>query len=225
MPDPGVLGGLVAFGCLVFGSIGGIAWKIRRDSAEVLDDVGDMRTVPLVRIGEARDEQMVRFAGRVVVDDVEIPMAPVSGRPCVAWQLSITAPWKLGRDVILERNGCSSFLIDDGSGRARVVGNPKVWALATRLEGQGSGDDVPPTLAAWLEENHASDEWRDLPELRWSETRVEPGDELAVVGIAHVRIDVDGDSAGYRDAPMLITVEDSDDAPLSLGDDASLRSS
>ena len=208
------------FSVVVFGTIGGIAWKVRREN---VDDVTDMRSVPLVRIADARDEQMVRVAGRVVSDEGELSTAPVSGRPCVAWELRFTAGWSLGRDHIAERNLSVGFAVDDGSGRAHVAANVAVWALATRVEGMGSGDEVPATLAAWLAENHASDEWRGLRRLRWQETRVEPGDEVAVVGIAHVGVDVHGDAATYRDVPRRVTIAGSDDAPLSLSDDPTLR--
>lgn len=220
MIDAGQIVVDVFFSLVVFGTIGGIAWKVRRED---VDDVSDMRSVALVRISDARDEEMVRVTGRVVPDEGELATAPVSGRPCVAFQLWVTAGWSLGRDRIIERDFCFSFFVDDGSGRARIAERPAVWALATRVEGMGGGDEVPATLAAWLEENHASDEWRSLRRLRWREARIEPGDEVAVVGIAHVGIDVHGDAATYRDVPKSVTIDGSADAPLSLGDDPSLR--
>jgi hypothetical protein len=202
---------------VVFGTIGGIAWKVRKDD---VDDATDMRSVPLVRIADVRDQQMVRLAGRVVTEEGALLDAPVSGRPCVAFGLQFGAHGKL----IIDRNDSTCFVLEDGSGLAHVVEEIKIPLLATRMEGTAAtSDEVPATLAAWLEENHASDEWRSRRDLHWLETRVEPGDEVAVVGIAHVGIDVDGDADGYRDAPTLITIESSEDAPLSLSDDPSLR--
>ena len=221
MIDGGLIFVDLFFGVVIFGGIGGIVWKVRRED---VDDVTDMRSVALVRIADAGDEQMVRVAGRVVPGEGGLVKAPVSGRPCVAWQLRLTAGWSLGRDRIVESDLCVGFVLDDGSGPARVGYKVAVWALARRVEGAGSGDDVPATLAAWLAENHASDDWRDARRLRWSETRVEPGDEVAVVGIAHVGVDGDGEAATYRDVPKSVTIEGSDDAPLSLSDDPSLRS-
>lgn len=219
MIDVGLLVGELVFGVLVFGGIGGIVWKIRRDD---VDDVTDMRSVPVVRIADAKDEQMVRVVGRVVTDHGELVTAPVSGRPCVAWQLHLTAPWTMGRDHILDRDDSVGFVIDDGTGRAQVAASFAVLALATRDEADGPPEFVPPSLAAWLAENYSSDEWRDLRRLRWQETRVEPGDLVAVVGIARVAIDMHGEAATYRDVPKRVVIDGSDDAPLSLSDDKSL---
>ena len=118
MDDVGTLLGLAAFGVLVFGGIGGIVWKIRRED---VDDVTDMRSVPLVRIADAKDEQMVRVAGRVAADHGELLTAPVSGRRCVAWQLALTAPWWRGGDPVVDRDDNISFLNDDASGRGRAT--------------------------------------------------------------------------------------------------------
>ena len=219
MIEVGQLLGSLFFGSLVFGGIGAIAWKIRRDS---VDDVTDMRSVALVRVVDARDEQMVRVAGRVVAEDGALLTAPVSGRPCVAWELSFTTP-AFGGERIMDRRDTVGFIVEDDSGRAHVAAEIAVWALQARAEGEGPGKDVPPTLAAWLAENHASDQWREIRRLRWRETRVEPGDQIAVVGIAHVSIDSEGEAATYRDAPTRVVIDGSDDAPLSIADDPSLR--
>ena len=219
--DVGDLLARLFFGGLVLGPIGLIAWKIRRD---LVDDVADMRSVALVRIANAGDEQMVRVAGRVVADHGERLTAPVSGRACVAWELRFTTASRLD-GCIIDRREAVGFVLDDGSGRAHVAGSVAIWALSARSEGEGegAGDDVPPPLAAWLAENHASDEWRQMRRLRWRETRVEPSDEIAVVGIAHVGVDTEGEAATYRDAPRRVTIDGSDDAPLSIGDHPSLR--
>jgi len=146
MIDVGDLVGRLFGGLIFFGAIGGIVWKIRRDN---VDDVTDMRSVPLLRIADARDEQMVRVAGRVVPDEGQLLTAPVSGRPCVAWELHFTASWSMGRDALIDRNGSVGFILDDGSGRAHVGFDLKVWALTAREEGRAdSGDEVPATLAA-----------------------------------------------------------------------------
>jgi len=219
MDDIGSVLGLVFFGVLVFGGIGATVWKIRRDD---VDDVTDMRSVQLVRIADAKDQQMVRVVGRVVADPGEMTTAPVSGRPSVAWRLQLTAPWTMGRDSVVERDDSRAFAIDDGTGRAHIMGSFKIWALATRAEGEGSVDDMPPSLPAWLDENYSSDEWRALRKLRWQETRVEPGDTVCVVGIARVVVDQEGDAATYRDMPRRVELVGSDDAPLSISDDKTL---
>ena len=207
----------VVFGLGFFAAIGAGLRRWNRNLLRDLDDTRDMRSVGRARASNAREGAVVRVVGRVTAGG-ELLIAPVSGRPCVAYEFEVRPKGeeRIGGD-------CSSrpFGLDDEGTRAATSSACRVMALRRRIEERGTGDDVPAPLAAWLEENHSSDEWRSMRKLTWWESRVEPGDTVAVVGVARRQIDPDGE-AGYRDAPTVLMLDDADDAPLSVGDDPSL---
>ena len=219
--DLGSLFGALAFVGLLGGGVVAVARLIRRDA----DAIGDMRSVTRARLGEAREDAVVRVTARVVAAaGGELLVAPVSGAPCVAYEcwLGFGRHTRIAEEPIKHDRSIVPFVVDDGSAHGRVEANVQVLVLRRRVEGEGGPDDVPPPFARWLEENHSSDEWRHARQLFWWEKRLAPGDRVSIVGVVRRQIDPDGDSGGYRDAPMTVTLADADDAPLSVSDDPSL---
>ena len=212
-----ILGGTVFLG-LFGGLVTFIVLRIKRDVAHV-DDIADMRSVPLVRLGEILAEDVVRAAGTVAPAD-SLLVAPVSGRPCVYYEVVVRLAYDA--EPIIASSDICAFDLDDGSGRAYVQPPCPIIIVAERVRDTGAPESVPATLQAWLEENHASDDWREAKRLHWSERRIEPGDRLGLVGFARREVAREGALGGYRDAPSQVVFETDERAPLSLSDDASL---
>jgi hypothetical protein len=211
------VGGLM-IATLVFGPILAIAVKIKHDAA-ALDDVNDMRTVPLMRLADAARTmpELVRVAGRAVAHEPR--RAPISGRPAVACVIELYrdgAREPFVSDVLVE-----PFLVEDEGGRARVEPPFQVLALSPRLSGRGC-DGLPAAFQAWVDERWDYDDWRAARRLRWIERRIEPGERVAVVGLARRELGGDGGGGNYREAPSTVVIESDDGAPLSLSDHPSL---
>jgi hypothetical protein len=216
-----IAGSVIGMVCTMLGIVGAVALvgrKMKRD-ADALSDVADMRSVALVRLGDVEDEAMVRVVGRVAPYDRPVT-APVSGRPCVAYAVELyvggnVRPLVTGGEV-------RAFYVEDGGVRALVQPPCPIVALTARHEGRRTPAELTPAFAAWLEENHASDDWRHEKRLRFVEHRLEPGERAAIVGVARREVDGDAAFAGYREPPQLVVFETADDAPLSVSDDPSL---
>jgi hypothetical protein len=201
----------------VFAAMGGLFALVVRSLKRGLDDVADMRSVARAHASQAREGAVVRVVGRVLDQDPML-VAPVSGRRCVAYDFEL----RYGNGELITAGSASvPFILDDEGARAVTSAACRVLALRRRLDERSRPEELPVAFAAWLEENHASDEWRLERALRWRESRVEPGDRVAVVGVARREIAQQG-QGGYRDAPTLLMLDDADDAPLSIGDDPSL---
>jgi hypothetical protein len=69
------------------GVIFAIVHKMRRDLAHV-DDIADMRSVPLVPLQEIAEDDVVRVAGTVAPAD-PLLVSPVSGRRCVHYDFVV----------------------------------------------------------------------------------------------------------------------------------------
>jgi len=197
---------------------GGFSFLSRAFKRDIEDDVADMRSVARAHAAAAREGAVVRVVGRVV-DQGELLVAPVSDRRCVAYELEHC--YRNGERNIGDCASVPFLLDDDGGARAATSSACRVLALRLRIDERGRPDDLPAPFAAWLEENHSSDEWRHERRLSWWESRVEPGDRVAIVGVARREIAQQG-NGGYRDAPTLLMLDHADDAPLSIGDDPSL---
>ena len=108
--------------------------------------------------------------------------------------------------------------------RALVLPPYPIVVLSDRVNRVSGPDELPAAFQEWLEEAHASDDWRREKKLRCIERRIDPGDLIALVGLCSREIDGDGAGGGYRDAPSRLVFETAEGAPLSLSDDKSLLS-
>jgi hypothetical protein len=212
--------GRALLGLLVIGPIVFIGWRIKRDDAE-LDPVNDMRSVRRVRIGAISAESLVRIAGRVAPREALVT-APLSGRPCVAYDLEID----LARErTSVRRDSCfTPFYVQDESGRALILPPCLVVVLAERARVESIVRDLPPAVQAQIGE-----QYEEYPEYDWRsfrvravERRIEPGEQLTVVGWARRSTIADDAAAGYRDSSDVVVVESEEGAPLSISDDESL---
>jgi hypothetical protein len=198
-------------------------WKLRRENVverDDVDDVVDMRSVRRVRLASIAGEDLVRVAG--VVSSTAAPLtAPLSGRACVAWVIELRGPG-LDVRVFFSDRAVGAFTIEEEGMRARIEPPCEVLALSVRLRTRVRPELLPSAFRQWLEEAHSGDEWEHMSRLEVRERRIEPGEPIAVVGLARRGRDGDGLAAGYRDAPEVVLFENAEGAPLSLSDHPSL---
>lgn len=108
--------------------------RIKRDVAHV-DDIADMRSVPLVRLGEIVAEDVVRAVGTVAPAD-SLLVAPVSGRPCVYYEVVVRPAHDA--EPIIAWSDIRAFDLDDGSGRAYVQPPCPIIMIAERVRETGA---------------------------------------------------------------------------------------
>ena len=101
-----------------------------------------LRRAPRVAIADAAEAVAVHVGGVVVAD--ETTTAPVSGRACVYWQLSLHGTWSWYPSFARAEGG-TAFYVDDGGARAYVEPRLAEVALVGELVGR-LDDHVSPAM-------------------------------------------------------------------------------
>jgi hypothetical protein len=159
-------------------------------------------STPLVRIADALSGGRARIAG--VVKSGPTIAAPLSGRPCVCFEIAIREPRRGDRweTVLIERGGVP-FVIEDAGGRALV--DPQGASLMlTHSESTGDdGDEHPAALDPIFVRAGIPPDRRARAVC--CESAVAIGDPVAVAGTGVAEPDPDGGApaAAYRDAPAV----------------------
>ena len=188
-----------------------------------------LRKLGRSRIADAAEGAPLYFAGTVVSDGAGV-RAPLSGRPCLAYDLEVV----VGLDHLsrLHREGRGvDFLVSDGSGAKALVllGNDR--GPIQRLSGhevRQSLDDVDatrPEMARLLARPEIADHVGALVTSPLCLERVLVSrDHVAVAGVGRWEPDVAPDTStsawpGYRDAPRMLVVRSGKELALIVTDD------
>jgi hypothetical protein len=178
---------------------------------------------PRAWIREARGP--VRVSGRVVRAG-DLLEAPLSGRPCVAYELVVQAteqrsgPGSVPRGV--DKKEACSFLLEDESGTAQIdTSGPAFLAVVHDRAGVTGG--VYPgehrALSVILESHGLNPvnwlgRWRAI---RYAEGVLEEGALVSVGGNGVREIDQGGDRRGHRSPPERLVLRGTDAQPLLIG--------
>ena len=186
---------------------------------------------PLARIDRA--EGAVRLTGQVHREG-NLLEAPISGRPCVAYQIVIhtRAGGSPGGSISLclvnQQEACP-FLVKDESGIARIdTFGPFVLALpydrTGRVSGPYPGKHRP--LSLFLESMglKATNWFGRWQRITYEEAVLEEGHVVSVGGNSAREIDAAGDSPGPRSPPERLVLCGTEIQPLLIGDAHSNRS-
>jgi hypothetical protein len=212
------------FWLAVFGFIGGgVVWSVIKDPERRLKR--KLREAPYRSIRHLPDQTWARFIGKA--DPIADPLiAPLTGRACAFWRVVVEEmhgrnSWK----GVLAREMGKDFAIRDDSGTllVRVAGAK----LAVERDGRFSSGfmhDATPELTRFLVENDQKPEgWIFNRTLRYYEAVIEPGETVAVAGVAHAEPDPDPDGqsvAGYRETAMRMVLQSGGpNAPVLITDD------
>jgi len=185
-----------------------------------------LRNAPRVDIAALGDGQEARVVGRVV--PMQTMAAPLSGRPCVFYDITVEQYRSNGRSsgswhtILRERRGVP-FLVEDGSGRALV--DPEGAQIAVVHDSttrSGTLDDASPQEEALLARHGLKSQgWVLNKRLRYNEGVFEPGETVAVLGAGVREPDPSAVAAvqGYREAlPTRLRLGGSQRFPLHLSD-------
>jgi hypothetical protein len=167
-------------------------------------------------------------------------ISPVDERPCLAFRLVVEEPgWRL----VLERTGCTSFLVQDGDVAVRIEGPFRV--LLHTDYAWDFGNDVQQRIARLLEADRLARRTREsrferllralstaenvtvdpkaaetdaiyCENYRYFEALIRPGDRVAVEGFAALTVDPGGARAALREPPLLHALTGTTDRPVTI---------
>lgn len=164
--------------------------------------------------------------------------SPVEERPCLAFRLVVEEP---GWRPVLERTGCTSFLVQDGEVAVRIDGPFRV--LLHTDYAWDFGNDVQRRIARLLDADRrprrrgesrlarllrvfaAGDQGATHPlpsesdaiyceNYRYFEALIRPGDRVAIEGFAALTVDPAGTRAALREPPLLHALTGTTERPV-----------
>ena len=169
-------------------------------------------------------EGLVRWSGRVHLTSEPLT-APVSQRPCVAYQLTVMrGDGEGGWSKVLERTDARPFILADETGQGVVDAMSGPFAIALVPDRKASSSafradsaDLKRVRALLHEEDIVTQTTfgTDQP-VKFSEAVLLPGSELSVSGSCTWEIALDGERAGYRELPQRIALRGTTEEPLLL---------
>lgn len=174
-------------------------------------------------------EGLVKVSG--TVKTLEALTAPLSGRSCAYYEVIVEQKVSSGKNstwrTIIREVEERDFLVEDGTGRARVE-MVAVEAAVTKDGHWSSGtfNDASPELEEFLlRHGHQSQGWVFNKTLRYREGVLENGEQVAVLGWADREMDPEpataASGAGYRDAPTRVVLRSNGEHELKVSDDPS----
>ena len=170
-----------------------------------------LRRAPLVPIANAREGSVVKIRGRVRL--IGVPLrAPLSGRSCAAYSVSIEECGSESNSHLFGDAGIVDFLIEDEGAVARVQTSLSAPALALALA-QQSWDGDHPAVRALLEAKGISCK----SSLECSEAVLEEGAHVVVSGICSREIDPTA-ATTYRIPPVRLALAAPRGAQLLIAD-------
>ena len=193
-----------------------------------------MKKVPRRAIAEVIQGERVRVVGEVsLAEPVE---APLSGRPCAYWRVLVEQHVSRGKSsywkTLVDEEEGTDFFLHDGTGKA-LVKTVHTEVVLERDHSGGSGfmNDPSEVLEQFLaERGHDTKGWFFNKRIRFREGVAEPGETVAVVGVAHWERDPDESARagdGYREAQSprrLVLSAPEDGTPLMLSDELDITS-
>lgn len=190
-----------------------------------------MKAVPQKVIRDVADGERVRIVGEVEVRETVV--APLSGRSCAYWRVTVLERRGSGKSarwvtIIDEQDGVD-FVLRDPTGKA-LISTELVTATLEKDANSSSGlfSDAPAEIEAFLESRgHTSEGALFNKSMRYREGAVMGGETLCVVGVGRWERDPEEGAragAGYRDVeqPKRLVLRAPPDGPLLLSDAAKM---
>jgi hypothetical protein len=148
-----------------------------------------LRKMPPVRIADFPTAGGARVTGNVIGTTAPL-VAPLSGRPCVAWRVEVDQYRSNGKSGswrrLIRQEKTTPFTLDDGSGKALVLLEADA-RMALNKDGRyrsGTFNDATPELEAFLSSHGLSsqDFFGFNKKLRYREGVVEEGEQVVISG-------------------------------------------
>ena len=179
----------------------------------------DLAKLPPLPFAEVVDGKRAKITGTVVLDT--IATAPLSGRACGYWMITID---EVGLNESVERgvlDGGVPFLLDTGAGRARVLPDGARVDLPPTANEFPAGSLLPPSEREIWSRLSPRFNYPNASKIRFTERVLPAGLHIHVAGISQREPDrsaIDADNASYRgDIPTVPVFSGSRRHPLWIG--------
>ena len=145
-----------------------------------------IKKFPTRRIADIKDGEFARLTGKVAAVG-EIMTAPLSGRRCVYYSVSVLESHKRSRWIVLEEEMMADVVLFDGSGYAVLkTDEPIAHLMEDRNYHSGFWREAEPRLKAFLRKYHQDDAGVMFNRnLEYREGVLEPNEEFTVIGTCH----------------------------------------
>lgn len=186
-------------------------------------------STPVARLVEG---EVVKVCGRARVLE-RVLEAPLTGRQCVFYRALVEEPGKGdgrldsdGWHPLVDEYNSTDFLVEDATGsvRVHVDGAEPVLVLDASFWSAIFNSPTPRLEAYLAQYGQASKNWLGINRsLRYREGVLEPGEEVAVLGVVRFELapDPGGSGGGYRARPQRPTLH-AGETGLLLSDDPSV---
>lgn len=189
-----------------------------------------LANAPITPIGQARSGTLVRFTGRAEPEKEQILHAPLTGRACVLFEVTVEDYVREGRSsswktIIRERDFARTFWLEDRSGRARIeLDWPELILTQDAQFSSGFLKDATPELEAFLARHQEASQGMFFNRtMRYREAVIEPGEPVTVLGLVHQEADPEaGAGGGYRQAAFRIVLRSPPSGSMVISDEAKL---
>ncbi len=165
----------------------------------------ELRGQPITKIAEISGGAYVRISG-VISGDGSV-VAPVTHDRCSFVETEMRE-WDNGATYPFTKEKAGSFQLHDGSGEAWIECDDAKVALRVDERGHSDDEEVRDHVSSYVSELGKSmlDQWGSVRSLDWRERRLEPGDHVCVVGVAHHEAHPDGQPSSYRHSPARVVI-------------------
>ncbi len=209
---------------LVFGVVGFLFWWF---SAEQVAK-RKLKKAEAVSIARAQEGSLIKIAGTLCLEAASLD-GPLSGRACAGYLVEVKEKRRSGKNshwrTVIREQEMVSFLVEDETGRALVkAGGATLVLVRDSHESSGFLNDAPGHVEAFLQRHGRSSEgFLGMNKtMRYTEGVLEPGEEVAVLGVARWELDPDPTRTdGYRGRGKRLVVDMSDDGTMIVSDDPS----
>jgi hypothetical protein len=172
------------------------------------------RLLPVTPLDRVADGVRVKIAGRL--DAGEEPLAaPISGRPCAAWSVTVQE-WPRRKRTVVEQQ-MQELVVRDGSSRTALVLATRAWVVLPRDASAWPAQPTAPILAMLRRHGLREDGYFGpvaYRPYRYWEGALAPDETVTVVGVGRLDVDPDGATGSYREPPMRVVFSAAPDAPL-----------
>lgn len=177
-------------------------------------DLRAMKRVPVTPAAEADDGQEVRLLGHARVHgDTPLLESPITGRPCLAWQVLVWTANQNDLELVLDAADGRRFVLDDGTLPVEVPRQIVDILLDKEFEQRGHKVDRE-RLATFM---RARGEDEDRAGVVY-EGILEVGEPVSAWGVLRRRLRPTG-QAGYRDGGVLLELEPLADGHMLVSDE------
>jgi hypothetical protein len=180
-----------------------------------------IRGVPRSHIHDAPDNKVTKVIGEVVALSEPL-LAPLTGRGCVCYELTIEESIKEEREerwvMLAQDTHRQNFLLREGNDVALVRVRYANMYLFESLSSSSTMKSAPLRVQAFLEKHGELTTGRSRT-IRYRERLLEPGKQASACGYATREIDLQAESSGYRDTGTRLTFEHQEDHDLYISND------